>query len=95
MKDLKFVIKAWSSNRNNTQYREKEDLIKNIKDFDENIATRSDLTPDAPHRSSWIDKLCDIESKENQDFAQKAKIKWGIEADENSKFFHAMVNKKR
>nr|GEV87507.1 putative hydrolase C777.06c [Tanacetum cinerariifolium] len=32
---------------------------------------------------------------ENQGFAQKAKIKWGIEADENSKFFHAMVNKKR
>nr|GEW38945.1 RNA-directed DNA polymerase, eukaryota [Tanacetum cinerariifolium] len=94
MKDLKFVIKAWSSNRNNTQYREKEDLIKNIKDFDDKIATRSDLTPDAPHRSSWIDKLRDIESKENQDFAQKAKIKWGIEADENSKFFHAMVNKK-
>nr|GEU96675.1 ATP synthase subunit beta, mitochondrial-like [Tanacetum cinerariifolium] len=95
MKDLKFVIKAWSSNMNNTQYRENEDLIKNIKDFDDKIATRSDLTPDAPHRSSWIDKLRDIESKENQDFAQKTKIKWGIEADENSKFFHAMVNKKR
>ncbi|GJR88022.1 RNA-directed DNA polymerase, eukaryota, reverse transcriptase zinc-binding domain protein [Tanacetum coccineum] len=33
--------------------------------------------------------LRNIESKESLDYSQKAKIKWGIEADENSKFFHA------
>lgn len=26
---------------------------------------------------------------------QKAKVKWGIEADENTKFFHGVINKKR
>ncbi|GJU78052.1 RNA-directed DNA polymerase, eukaryota [Tanacetum coccineum] len=46
-------------------------------------------------RSSWIDSLRAIELKENMDFSQKAKIKWGIKADENSKFFHAIVNQKR
>nr|GEV67545.1 RNA-directed DNA polymerase, eukaryota [Tanacetum cinerariifolium] len=57
MEDLKPVIKVWSSNRNNTQSWEKEDLIKKIKEFDDNIATRSDHATDAPHRSFWIDKL--------------------------------------
>nr|GFC64399.1 RNA-directed DNA polymerase, eukaryota [Tanacetum cinerariifolium] len=32
---------------------------------------------------------------ENIDASQKAKIKWDIEADENSKFFHDIVNQKR
>nr|GEX54484.1 hypothetical protein [Tanacetum cinerariifolium] len=95
MKDLKYAIKAWSSNRNNSQSREKEDLIKKIKDFDDKMATQSDPITDVNLRSSWIDKLRDIVSKENQDIAQKAKIKWGIEADENTKFFHATINKKR
>nr|GEU65640.1 RNA-directed DNA polymerase, eukaryota [Tanacetum cinerariifolium] len=29
------------------------------------------------------------------DFAQKAKIRWSIEGDENSKYFHGIINKKR
>ncbi|GKF77707.1 hypothetical protein Tco_0230177, partial [Tanacetum coccineum] len=29
------------------------------------------------------------------EIAQKAKIKWAIEGDENVKFFHGMLNKKR
>ncbi|GJW58547.1 alpha/beta hydrolases superfamily protein [Tanacetum coccineum] len=95
MKALKIVIKDWSLNRKDSQNREKEDLNKKIKDFDASIATRyADLSVDA-QRSSCIDSLRAIELKENMDFSQKAKIKWGIEADENSKFFHAIVNQKR
>lgn len=29
------------------------------------------------------------------DLSQKAKIKWSIEGDENSKYYHCMLNKKR
>ncbi|GJY77774.1 RNA-directed DNA polymerase, eukaryota [Tanacetum coccineum] len=95
MKALKIVIKDWSLNRKDTQTREKEDLIKKINDFDANITTRlSDIAAN-DQRSIWIDNLRKIELNESIDSSQKAKIKWCIEADENSKFFHAIVNKKR
>ncbi|GKG34173.1 hypothetical protein Tco_0436869, partial [Tanacetum coccineum] len=29
------------------------------------------------------------------DFAEKAKIKWAVEGDENTKFFHGIINKRR
>nr|GFB28751.1 RNA-directed DNA polymerase, eukaryota, reverse transcriptase zinc-binding domain protein [Tanacetum cinerariifolium] len=35
------------------------------------------------------------EKEENLDISQKAKVKWDIEADENYKFFHAIINQKR
>nr|GEU69301.1 putative RNA-directed DNA polymerase, eukaryota, reverse transcriptase zinc-binding domain protein [Tanacetum cinerariifolium] len=95
IKALKTVIKDWSLNRKDGHIHEKEDLIKKINDFDANIATRyADLSVDA-QCSSWIDNLRNIDLKENLDSSQKAKIKWGIEADKNSKFFYAIVNKKR
>nr|GEZ01087.1 cytochrome P450 [Tanacetum cinerariifolium] len=39
--------------------------------------------------------LRDIEHVESLDAYQKAKIKWGMEADENTKFFHGIINKNR
>ncbi|GKF18079.1 hypothetical protein Tco_0062997, partial [Tanacetum coccineum] len=32
---------------------------------------------------------------EDMDFVQKAKVRWAIEGDENSKYFHGIINKKR
>ncbi|GJR01442.1 RNA-directed DNA polymerase, eukaryota [Tanacetum coccineum] len=39
-----------------------------------------------------IQKIDNLESKER---AQKAKIKWAVEGDENSGFFHGIINKRR
>ncbi|GJQ89092.1 RNA-directed DNA polymerase, eukaryota [Tanacetum coccineum] len=42
-----------------------------------------------------LKKLNDIQSAEARDRLQKAKIQWAIEGDENSKFFHGIINRKR
>nr|GEY87379.1 RNA-directed DNA polymerase, eukaryota [Tanacetum cinerariifolium] len=40
-------------------------------------------------------ELHDINLMEAKDSIQKSKVKWAIEGDENSKFFHGLINKKR
>ncbi|GJR15070.1 RNA-directed DNA polymerase, eukaryota [Tanacetum coccineum] len=42
-----------------------------------------------------LKQLHDVQSSNNRDIMQKAKIRWAIEGDENSKYFHAIINKKR
>ncbi|GKE50215.1 hypothetical protein Tco_1481473 [Tanacetum coccineum] len=40
-------------------------------------------------------QLQDIKQMDVRDNMQKSKIKWAIEGDENSKYFHSIINKKR
>ncbi|GKC51585.1 RNA-directed DNA polymerase, eukaryota [Tanacetum coccineum] len=46
-------------------------------------------------RSEIMLKLHKCDEIDSLEMAQKAKIKWAVEGDENSKFFHGMLNKKR
>ena len=46
-------------------------------------------------RMEIMHSLQNLENLQAMDLAQKAKIKWSIEGDENSRFFHGVINKKR
>ncbi|GJR02333.1 RNA-directed DNA polymerase, eukaryota [Tanacetum coccineum] len=46
-------------------------------------------------RMETMKQLHEIQSSRNRDLIQKAKVRWAIEGDENSKYFHAIINKKR
>nr|GEX35549.1 RNA-directed DNA polymerase, eukaryota, reverse transcriptase zinc-binding domain protein [Tanacetum cinerariifolium] len=46
-------------------------------------------------RMELLNQLHDFKTAETSEYIQKAKIKWAVEGDENSKFFHGMVNQKR
>ncbi|GJR94346.1 RNA-directed DNA polymerase, eukaryota [Tanacetum coccineum] len=47
------------------------------------------------HWSEVVNSLQEIDKLQTMEIAQKAKIKWCIEGDENSNFFHGMLNKRR
>nr|GEV14974.1 hypothetical protein [Tanacetum cinerariifolium] len=53
------------------------------------------LAVDSLSRMEVLKQLHDVQSSNNRDIMQKAKIRWAIEGDENSKYFHAIINKKR
>nr|GEX67738.1 RNA-directed DNA polymerase, eukaryota [Tanacetum cinerariifolium] len=46
-------------------------------------------------RTEVVKLLQEVEKKNSLEAAQKAKIKWAIEGDENSKYYHGVINKKR
>nr|GFC53527.1 RNA-directed DNA polymerase, eukaryota, reverse transcriptase zinc-binding domain protein [Tanacetum cinerariifolium] len=46
-------------------------------------------------RMDLMKQLHDVQSSNNRDVVQKAKVLWAIEEDENSKYFHAIINRKR
>ncbi|GKC62606.1 hypothetical protein Tco_1095204, partial [Tanacetum coccineum] len=47
------------------------------------------------HWASLMKDLNDINSIDNSDLSQKAKVCWSIEGDDNSKHFHGILNSKR
>ncbi|GJZ13303.1 RNA-directed DNA polymerase, eukaryota [Tanacetum coccineum] len=63
--------------------------------FDEDTLINDGSTSPNLQRADWIDSLHKIEREEQLNISQQAKVKWGVEADENSKFFHAIINQKR
>ncbi|GJS58055.1 hypothetical protein Tco_0652839 [Tanacetum coccineum] len=46
-------------------------------------------------RDQVVRILQDIEKTKAMEVAQKAKIKWAVEGDEHSKYYHGVINKKR
>nr|GEV13633.1 hypothetical protein [Tanacetum cinerariifolium] len=46
-------------------------------------------------RMDLLKQIQDIKSSDARDCMQKAKIQWAIKGDENSKFFHGIINRKR
>ncbi|GKD51812.1 RNA-directed DNA polymerase, eukaryota [Tanacetum coccineum] len=46
-------------------------------------------------RMGIIKSLQNINKLHSLEMAQKAKVKWSIEGDENSRYFHGLINKKR
>ncbi|GJZ24930.1 RNA-directed DNA polymerase, eukaryota [Tanacetum coccineum] len=95
LQDLKIIIRRWIKDKNSIQSGVaksiKEDLTDIDKNFDRGIVSDEMLLK----RMELTRQLHDIKQMEAKDCFQKSKIKWAIEGDENSKYFHGIINKKR
>nr|GEV85334.1 RNA-directed DNA polymerase, eukaryota, reverse transcriptase zinc-binding domain protein [Tanacetum cinerariifolium] len=92
---LKKVIRLWIRNYKRKQMNRTTKIKSKLKDIDKllnQIGAHNDLLS---ARSEVLKQYHDIQSVVTHESIQKAKIKWAIEGDENSKFFHGMINRKR
>ncbi|GJS96725.1 RNA-directed DNA polymerase, eukaryota [Tanacetum coccineum] len=77
--------------QNNVRRSLKYELSEIDKELDRGIVYDTALL----NRMELMRQLQDINQMEAKDSLQKSKIKWAIEGDENTKFFHGIINKKR
>ncbi|GKE61391.1 hypothetical protein Tco_1511758 [Tanacetum coccineum] len=92
---LKQKIRAWSLDKLKKALEDKTALQTKIRDIDARTNMGNVSPDDLVTRRGFIKDLAIITKAENMDLAQRAKIRWGIEGDENSKYFHSSINRKR
>ncbi|GKB43407.1 RNA-directed DNA polymerase, eukaryota, partial [Tanacetum coccineum] len=95
LQELRQIIRSWIKQDNISKTRIKTSLSDDPMAIDKEL-DRGDVSDELLlKRMELICQLRDLKSLEGKDNAQKAKVKWAIEGDENSKFFHGLINKKR
>ncbi|KAK9056786.1 hypothetical protein SSX86_024149 [Deinandra increscens subsp. villosa] len=88
---IKKALKLWWQEEKEKEKKEEMELKDKIENV-ESIAEQRPLTLiEKENRIIWKKELLELEFRMNKDVQQKAKIKWAIEGDENTKFFHGMV----
>ncbi|GJR45227.1 hypothetical protein Tco_1313330 [Tanacetum coccineum] len=95
LKCLKEKIRVWTKAKKESEFCQKSKLKGMLSDIDSLIDNCSIDHKLINKRSDVMKSLQDLEKLESLEVAQKAKIKWSIKGDENTKYFHGILNKKR
>nr|GEZ65711.1 RNA-directed DNA polymerase, eukaryota [Tanacetum cinerariifolium] len=95
LKFLKERIQSWVSIHRMNLRGEISLFKEELRSCDE-IIDKGECSREVVHkRSEILNKIHQVNNIQASKIAQKAKIKWAVEGDENVKFFHGMLNKKR
>ncbi|GJZ56571.1 RNA-directed DNA polymerase, eukaryota [Tanacetum coccineum] len=92
---LKSAIKTWSKEEKQHSNAAKSSIMSRLVDLDRLFDQGNGTDDLVNERTVLLKDLQDIHNRSSLDMAQKAKIRWSIEGDENSKYFHGILNKKR
>ncbi|GJV59409.1 RNA-directed DNA polymerase, eukaryota [Tanacetum coccineum] len=95
MKFLKDQIRVWVKDKKEYAYKQKKTLKEKLADIDLLLDKGKGDSDVINQRASIFKSLQDIEKLDSKEVAQKVKIKWAIEGDENSKYYHGVLNKRR
>ncbi|GJR87200.1 RNA-directed DNA polymerase, eukaryota [Tanacetum coccineum] len=94
MQALKIAIKAWSKEANKRSNDRKIKIQHNISEVDKLIDQGKSNDEILNIRITLLNELRELNTMNAIEISQKAKIRWSIEGDENSKYFHGILNKK-
>ncbi|GJR94726.1 RNA-directed DNA polymerase, eukaryota, partial [Tanacetum coccineum] len=92
---LKAIIRAWIKDKNLLLSGTRNAIVADLSVIDKQLDNGYVSDDLILKRMGLMSKLQDLKRNEATDLAQKAKIKWAIEGDENTNFFHDIINKRR
>nr|GEU76736.1 RNA-directed DNA polymerase, eukaryota [Tanacetum cinerariifolium] len=95
LQNLKVKIKEWVMQQKSVMAVERCEINKKLIHIDKQIDNGVISQEIINSRTDILKKIQDIKNHEQEDYIQKAKIKWAVEGDKNLKFFHGIINKKR
>ncbi|GJX58871.1 RNA-directed DNA polymerase, eukaryota [Tanacetum coccineum] len=98
MKKLKYLkekIRVWNKKKKECPNNSKRNLKAELAELDSVIDKGEGDDDVVNKRTNVVRSLQELEKFQSLETAQKAKIKWAIEGDENSKYYHGILNKKR
>ncbi|GJR45913.1 RNA-directed DNA polymerase, eukaryota [Tanacetum coccineum] len=91
---LKKEIRVWVADQKKNQLGRVNDLKSKLSDIDKTLDQGGMNDDLLLSRMEYMKQLHDVKTADARDSMQKAKIQWGVEGDENSKFFHGIINRK-
>ncbi|GKA08346.1 putative RNA-directed DNA polymerase [Tanacetum coccineum] len=94
LKKLRMAIKKWTFERLAAQNKDREDLSKNLLEWD--IKAENGLINEADiiKREEWLMDLNQLDQHVRDDLRQKCRVKWAVEGDENTRFFRSLFKGK-
>nr|GFA60852.1 RNA-directed DNA polymerase, eukaryota [Tanacetum cinerariifolium] len=95
MQFLKKKIRVWVMDQKQKQSGRIKEIKSKLSDIDKLLDQGGVNDEILLSRMDLLKQLQDIKFSDARDCMQKAKIQWAIEGDENSKFFHGIINQKR
>ncbi|GKE23399.1 putative RNA-directed DNA polymerase, partial [Tanacetum coccineum] len=94
LKKLRMAINSWTFDRYSAQNKDRDTLSKNLLDWDVKAENGLINEADVIKREEWLMDLNRIDQLLRDDLKQKCHLKWAVEGDENTKFFHSTLNVK-
>nr|GEX44862.1 RNA-directed DNA polymerase, eukaryota, reverse transcriptase zinc-binding domain protein [Tanacetum cinerariifolium] len=88
-------IRMWNKLNKEKSHKSKRTLLAELADCDAIIDNGEGKNNVVNRRTEVVNLLQEVEKKNSLEAAQKAKIKWAIDGDENSKYYLGVINKKR
>ncbi|GJZ55791.1 RNA-directed DNA polymerase, eukaryota [Tanacetum coccineum] len=89
---LEYVIGTYQKKKRGGCVKDLKDKLSDIDSILDKGGVNDDILL---ARTNYMNLLLDAKAADTRDYIQKAKIQWAVEGDENSKFFHGIVNRKR
>nr|GEU50314.1 putative RNA-directed DNA polymerase, eukaryota, reverse transcriptase zinc-binding domain protein [Tanacetum cinerariifolium] len=92
---MKEKIKTWIRSYKECANGQMNILKSELHNLDSIFDKGCGVSTDVQRGQEIVCKIQDLEKIEIIEMAQKAKIKWAVEGDKNSKYYHGVINKKR